>query len=159
MNDVCGPGVALSFFDDVQIGQRFRSGTCEVSAESIRAFAAQYDPQPLHLDAEAARASIFGALIASGWQTAAITMRLTLDGGPRFASGTVGLGAEVSWQRPVRAGDTLYAAIEIIEKIPSQSRADRGRIIMRIETCNQRDEVVQLLTAKVLVPRRASASA
>jgi acyl dehydratase len=150
---------ALLFFDDVQIGQRFRSGPYAVSEESIRAFAAQYDPQPLHLDAEAARASRFGALIASGWQTAAITMRLNLEGGPRFANGTVGLGAEVSWQRPVRAGDTLYATMEVIDKIPSQSRADRGRVIMRIETCNQRDEVVQLLIAKVLVPRRASPAA
>jgi acyl dehydratase len=151
-------GAAVSFFDDVQIGQRFRSGTYAVSEQSIRAFAEQYDPQPFHLDAEAARASMFGALIASGWQTAAITMRLTLEGGPRFAHGTVGLGAEVSWQRPVRAGDSLYATMEVIDKIPSQSRADRGRVIMRIETCNQRDEVVQLLTAKVLVPRRASTS-
>jgi acyl dehydratase len=159
MNDSRGQGAAVVFFDDVQIGQRFRSGTYAVSAESIRAFAQQYDPQPFHLDVEAARASMFGALIASGWQTAAITMRLTLAGGPRFAHGTVGLGAEVSWQRPVRAEDTLYATIEVIEKIASQSRPDRGRVIMRIETCNQRDEVVQLLIAKVLVPRRASTSA
>jgi acyl dehydratase len=152
------PTQAPRYFEDYVPGASFDCGSFTLDQAEIIAFAEQYDPQPFHLDAEAARASMFGALIASGWQTAAITMRLTLEGGPRFAHGTVGLGAEVSWQRPVRAGDSLYATMEVIDKIPSQSRADRGRVIMRIETCNQRDEVVQLLTAKVLVPRRASTS-
>jgi acyl dehydratase len=147
------------YFDDVRVGEHCATPSYTVTADEIRAFAAQFDPQPFHLDLEAARASMFGGLIASGWHTAAITMRLTLAGGPRFAHGTVGLGAELSWQRPVHAGDSLHATIEVIEKIPSQSKPDRGRVIMRVETRNQRGDVVQLLFAKVLVPRRAAASA
>jgi acyl dehydratase len=152
-------GPQLLYFEDVQVGQRFRSGPYTVRAEEIRAFAAQFDPQPFHLDEQAARGSLFGGLVASGWHTAAITMRLSLDAGPRFAAGTVGLGAEVTWQRPVRADDTLHVQVEVIDKVESQSKPDRGRVVMRIETRNQRGEVAQVLIPRVWVPRRAAASA
>jgi len=150
---------ARLYFDDLRVGLRFRSGSYVVSAEEIRQFAARYDPQPFHLDEAAARESPFGGLVASGWHTAAITMRLTLEGGPRLAAGTMGLGAELSWKLPVRAGDSLHAVGEIIETIASQSRSDRGRIVMRVETYNQREELVQLQIARVLVPRRAAPKA
>ena len=152
-------GGALLYFEDVQIGQAFRTASCIVTAEEIRAFAAQFDPQPFHVDADVARASMFGGLIASGWHTAAITMRLMLDGGPRFVNGSVGLGAELTWRRPVRADDRLHVVGEVIDTQPHQGRPDRGRVIMRVETRNQHDEVVQLQTARVLVPRRPQASA
>jgi acyl dehydratase len=148
---------ALLYFDDVPVGLRFTTGHHTVTAEQIRSFAEQFDPQPFHLDAEAARASVFGALIASGWHTAAITMRLTLDAGPRFAHGTVGMGAELSWLKPVCAEDTLHAIGEVTEKTPSR-KPDRGRVLMRVETRNQRGEIVQVQIARVLVPRKAQAA-
>ncbi len=148
---------SLLYFEDVQIGRPFQTAPYTVTAEEIRAFAAQFDPQPFHLDADAARSSAFGGLIASGWHTAAITMRLMLDGGPRFANGSVGLGAELSWRRPVRAEDTLHVVGEVVETQAHETRIDRGRVIMRVETRNQRGEVVQLQTARVLVPRRPRA--
>jgi len=145
------------YFEDAQVGRCFTTGAHTLTAEEIRDFAAKFDPQPFHLDAEAARTSIFGELVASGWHTAALTMRLMLDAGPHFANGTIGLGAELTWRRPVRAGDTLHVRCEIIEAVESQSRRDRGRVVMRVDTINQHGEAVQLQVARVLVPRRAPA--
>ena len=159
MTEAEGGRAAPLYFEDVRIGQRFTTVSHTISAEEIRAFAAQFDPQPFHLDPDAARTSLFGQLVASGWHTAALTMRLMLDSGPQFAAGTVGLGADLSWRRPVRAGDTLHAQVEVLETIESQSRRDRGRIVMRVETCNQNGEAVQTQIARVLVPRRAPAQA
>ncbi len=143
------------YFEDLQPGQRFAvSRTCKVEEADIKAFAAQFDPQPFHLDAQAGRATVFGGLVASGWHTAALTMRLIVDGGPPLAGGSVGLGAEVSWLKPVRPGDTLEVHGEVLETTASRSRADRGRVTMRTETRNQNGEVVQICISKLLVPRR-----
>ncbi|HXS28238.1 MAG TPA: MaoC family dehydratase [Steroidobacteraceae bacterium] len=144
------------YFDDLKVGQRFTSpASYTIDAEQIRAFAAQFDPQPFHLDESAGRATVFGGLVASGWHTAALTMRLVVQSGPPLAGGTVGLGAELSWHEPVRPGDTLHVRAEVIEAIPSRSRPDRGRVVMRTETLNQHGTVVQTCISKVLVPRRA----
>ena len=142
------------YLEDLRVGQRFETADCEVSEADIVAFAARFDPQPFHVDAGAARDSVFGGVVASGWHTAAITMRLLVESGPRLAGGTVGLGAEISWPKPVRPGDVLHVVAEIVDIEPSRSRPGRGRATMRSETRNQRDEVVQLTVAKLLVLRR-----
>ncbi len=153
-----GVGNDLLFLDDLQIGQRFTSGTHVLDEAQIKSFAAQFDPQPFHLDEEAAGASLFGGLVASGWQTAAITMRLLVTGGAPIAGGVIGAGAEISWPRPVRPGDVLQVESEIIEVTPSRSRPERGIATLRAETRNQRGEVVQVLTATLVVPRRTPPS-
>src|ERR1700736_1889797 len=135
------------YLDDLQIGQRFTSGTHVVDEEQIKAFARQFDPQPFHLDNEVARGTLFSGLAASGWHTAAITMRLLVETGLPIAGGIVGAGGELSWPKPTRPGDVLTVVSEIEEVTPSRSRPDRGTVIARSETRNQRDEVVQILKA------------
>lgn len=147
------------YFDDLEVGQRFTAASSwTVDAEQIRAFAAQFDPQPFHLEEAAGRETVFGGLVASGWHTAALTMRLIVEGGgPPLAGGTVGLGAELSWHAPVRPGDTLHVRAEVVATEASRSRPDRGRVVIRTETLNQDGQVVQTCISKVLVPRRAGA--
>jgi acyl dehydratase len=140
--------------DDLSVGQRFVSGSHTLDAAQILAFAGEFDPQPFHLDDEAARATLFGGLAASGWHTAAITMRLNAKGGLPFEGGIIGAGAEISWPRPTRPGDVLHVESEIMEITPSRSRPDRGMAVVRSETKNQRDEVVQVLVARLVLPRR-----
>jgi acyl dehydratase len=139
--------------DDLHIGQRFTSGTVEVTEEAIKAFAADYDPQPFHLDDEAAKSSLFGGLAASGWHTAALTMRLIVAMNP-FAGGVIGAGGELAWPRPTRPGDVLHVVCEVLEIVPSRSKPDRGMVTVRNDTLNQRGEVVQSFTVKLVVPRR-----
>ncbi len=159
MTNSPAPKSSRLYFDDLEIGQRFTATkTWTVDVEQIRAFAAQFDPQPFHLEEAAGRETVFGGLVASGWHTAALTMRLIVEGGPPFAGGTVGLGAELSWHGPVRPGDTLHVRAEVIESVPSRSRPDRGRIVMRTETLNQHGQLVQTCISKVLVPRRPGAA-
>jgi acyl dehydratase len=142
------------YLDDLEVGQRFTSGTHTVDEAQIKAFAQQFDPQPFHLDAEAAKDTLFGGLAASGWHTVAITMRLMVEQGLPLAGGIVGVGAELAWPQPTRPGDVLQVESEVIELTPSRSRPDRGMAIVRSLTRNQRNEVVQTLTAKLIVPRR-----
>ena len=144
------------YLDDFQVGQRFASGTHLIDAAQIKAFARQFDPQPFHLDEEAAKASLFGGLVASGWHTAAVTMRLLVGSGMPVAGGLIGMGGEMSWPRPTLPGDVLRVETEIKEVTPSRSRPDRGVVRVRSETRNQRNEVVQILDAKLFVPRRAA---
>lgn len=146
----------LLYLDDLRVGQRFTSGHHALDEAQIKGFAAQFDPQPFHLDDDAARASLFGGLAASGWHTAAITMRLLVGGGVPVAGGVVGAGGEISWPRPTRPGDILQVDSEILEVTPSRSRPERGMVTLRSETRNQRGEVVQVLTAKLVVPRRTA---
>jgi acyl dehydratase len=146
-------GKDLLYLDDLQVGQRFTSRTHRVDEAEIKAFASQFDPQPFHLDENAAKASLFSGLVASGWHTAAMTMRLLVEELP-LAGGVIGAGGELSWPRPTRPGDILRVEIEIVEIIPSRSRPDRGVVVTRVVTRNQRDEVVQILVAKLVVPRR-----
>jgi acyl dehydratase len=148
-----GRRVALCL-EDLRVGQRFVSGTHRIDEEQIRAFAEQFDPQPFHLDAEAAKETLFEGLVASGWHTAAVSMRLLVDGGLPVAGGIVGAGAEIAWPRPVRPGAVLHVESEILELRPSRSRPDRGVVTVRSETRDQLGEVVQVLVATLVVPRR-----
>jgi acyl dehydratase len=145
---------ALLYLDDLSAGMKFTKGPLTVTASEIKAFAAQFDPQPFHLEEAAADASFFGGLAASGWHTASLGMRLLVTGGPRLAGGYIGAGGELSWTRPVYAGDSLTLHGEITEVKPSRSRPDRGIVIVRCDTFNQKGEVVQKLLARLMVPRR-----
>ncbi len=144
------------YLDDLSVGQQFATGSHTLDEAQIKAFAAQFDPQPFHLDEEAAKATLFKGLIASGWHTAAITMRLLVDGGIPLAGGLIGLGGSLKWPRPARPGDILTVHGEITEVTPS--KPDRGTIAIKAETRNQRGDVVQSFTATLLVPRRTPAT-
>jgi acyl dehydratase len=142
------PGKSVAdglFLEDLRVGQRFSSGAHTVDSAQIKAFAAQFDPQPFHLDGEAAKPTLFGGLAASGWHTAAITMKLLVESGLPLSGGSIGSGGEISWPKPTRPGDTLSVVSEIEEVTPSRSRPDRGMIRVRSETRNQRGETVQVL--------------
>jgi acyl dehydratase len=143
------------YLDDLKVGQRFLSGTHALDANEIKAFARQFDPQPFHLDEETAKNTFFAGLAASGWHVAAITMKLLVVGGAPIAGGVIGAGCEIAWPNPTRPGDVLHVESEVIEITPSRSRPNRGIVALRSETRNQRGEVVQILTAKLVVPRRA----
>jgi acyl dehydratase len=143
------------YFEDFAVGQVYRSGTLSVDTPAIKSFAAQFDPQPFHLDETAAQATLFRGLAASGFHTAALTMRLLVDGGAPIAGGIVGAGLdELRWPRPVRPGDTLRTESEVLELRASRSRPE-GFVKMRTTTLNQNDEPVQVMVANLLVPRRA----
>jgi acyl dehydratase len=151
-------GEASLCLDDLHVGQRFGSGRHLIDAEQIKAFAQQFDPQPFHLDGEAAKATLFGGLVASGWHTAAITMRLLVESGLPIAGGIIGVGGDITWPNPTRPGDVLQVESEILELRPTRSHPDRGMATIRSETRNQRGEVVQVLTARLVVPRSATST-
>lgn len=143
------------FLEDLHVGDRFGSDTIEVTEESIIAFAREWDPQQFHLDPKAAEQSIFKGLSASGWHTAAMSMKLFVTGKLKLAGGSVGLGVdELRWPRPVRPGDVLGVETEILDVRASRSKPDRGIIRIRNVTTNQRGEVVQTFMAFVMVRRR-----
>ena len=143
------------YFEDFAVGQTAGSGRLKVEPERIKSFAAEFDPQPFHLDEEAARHTMFGGLAASGWHTAALTMRLLVESGLDPAGGIVGAGFdELRWPRPVRPGDELHLESEVLEVRPSKSRPEQGWIKVRTTTLNQNDEPVQILVANLVVPRR-----
>lgn len=144
------------YLDDLHVGQRFTSAAHAISAAEIEAFARQFDPQPFHTDETAARSTFFKGLAASGWHTAAITMRLNVDGGLPLAGGLIGAGGEINWPAPTRPGDTLHVESEVIELTPSRSKPDRGIALVESRTLNQHGEVVQILRAKLVVPRRGA---
>jgi acyl dehydratase len=148
------PNRPALYLEDLRVGQRFGSGSVVVDASEIKAFAGKYDPQPFHLDEEAAKGTLFGGLAASGWHTAAMTMRLLVDGGLPLAGGVIGASGEIAWPQPTRPDDVLSAESEVVEITPSRSRPDRGMVAMRCETRNQRCEVVQRFTMKLVVQRR-----
>jgi acyl dehydratase len=144
------------YLEDFQVGQTFAGATrVRVAAERTKSFAAEFDPQPFHLDENAARASVFGGLAASGWHTAAITMRLLLDSDLQPAGGILGVGIdELKWPRPVRPGDELRVESEVLEVRPSRSRPDQGLVRVRNTTLNQNGEAVQVFIGNLIVPRR-----
>lgn len=147
------------YLDDLRVGQQFTSASVTVSEDEIKAFAAQFDPQPFHLEEAAAQASLFGGLAASGWHTAALTMRLLVAGGAPIAGGVIGASGELAWPRPTRPGDVLTVQTEVLDVVPSRSRPDRGFATLRSETRNQDGQPVQIFTMKLVVPRRMAGTA
>lgn len=144
------------FLDDFIVGQRFVSGEHLIDEAQIKAFAVQFDPQPFHLDGEAAKQTLFRGLAASGWHTAAITMRLMVQGGMPVEGGLIGAGGDISWPRPTRPGDLLHVESEVLEVTPSRSKPQQGMMTVRSETRNQQGDIVQVLVVKMVVPRRVS---
>ena len=142
------------YLEDLQVGQRFVSGQYEMEEKKMKEFAAEFDPQPFHLDEEAGARSIFRGLAASGWHTAAVTMKLLVESDLALAEGIVGVGGEINWPRPTRAGDILRVECEVMEITPSRSKPMQGMAKIRNTTLNQKDEVVQVFTASVVVFRR-----
>ena len=143
------------YLEDYAVAQTFGSGRLRVDKERIKTFAAEFDPQPFHLDEEAARETIFRGLVASGWHTASMTMRLLVESEFKPAGGLVGAGfEELRWPRPVRAGDELRTESEILEVRPSKSRPEQGLIKVRTTTLNQNGEAVQVSIGNLLVPLR-----
>jgi acyl dehydratase len=148
--------MTVLYLEDFAPGQKYESGSLRVTAEEIKAFASQYDPQPFHLDEAAARDTFFGGLAASGWHTAALTMKLLVAGELRPAGGIVGAGfEEFRWPRPVRPGDELHVESEILEVRASKSRPTQGVIKVKTTTLNQDGEAVQVFVGSLVVPRRA----
>lgn len=147
-----------AFLEDMSVGQRFGSGTVLVSAEEIIRFAQEFDPQPFHLDPAAGAETLFGGLAASGWHTAALTMRLLVEGEFLPAGGLIGAGFdELAWPVPVRGGDTLHVISEILAVRRSQSRPMQGVIKVRNLTINQKGETVQRAVGNLIVKARSAA--
>lgn len=151
---------AACYFEDLHVGQRFVSRSQAMDATRMKAFASEFDPQPFHVDEVAAQDTFFNGLAASGWHTAAVTMRLLVDGGaPAAVGGIIGAGGEIVWPQPTRAGDVLTVESEVLTMRASRTKPDRGLVTLRSETKNQRGEVVQIFTAKLVVPTRPPAAA
>ncbi|MEF9384777.1 MaoC family dehydratase [Ralstonia solanacearum species complex bacterium KE056] len=146
------------YFDDFQIGQTMEMGTYAVTEDEILTFARQYDPQPFHVDPEAARRSIYGGLISSGWMTCSLMMRLMVQ---NFLSKSSSMGSpgvdEIRWLRPVYPGDSLSVSSTCLEVRPSQSKPDRGVAINRWEARNQHGELVCTLVGMGMFGRRPAA--
>lgn len=144
------------YLEDLYVGQRFESGAHHLDAEQIKCFAAEYDPQPFHLDEEAGRASMFNGLAASGWHTMALTMRMLVESIP-LADGVIGASTEVAWPKPTRPGMLLRVFTEVMEIRPSRSKPNMAIVTMRSETRDQDGEVVQVFTARMPVFKRPAA--
>lgn len=142
------------YLEDISVGQRFTSESYTVTKDDIIGFARQFDPQPFHLSEDAAKNSFFGTLVASGWHTGALTMKLIVASVP-FSGGVIGAGGELSWLKPVRPGDTLHVESEVLALAPSKSKPGRALVTVRSLTINQRGETVQTLTAKLLAFSRS----
>jgi acyl dehydratase len=145
------------YFEDFYSGQKFSTQNTLVTEAEIKEFAQKFDPQPFHLDDDYAGTTLFGGLAASGWHTAAITMRLDVTSGPPIAGGIIGGGGEINWPTPTRPGDVLHVESEVIEVTPSRSRPERGMIVLRSETVNQDGKIVQLSIMKLIVFRHEAA--
>jgi acyl dehydratase len=141
------------YLDDLRVGQRFTTREYALDAEGIVEFARRWDPQPFHTDPDVAEGTFFGGLVASGWHTAAITMRLLVQDLP-VAGGLIGAGGEISWPAPTRAGAVLHCECEVLEVRPSRSRPDRGIAVVRIETVDRDGAAAQVFTVSMVVPRR-----
>lgn len=147
--------MGVHYLEDFAAGQKYVTDSLRVTPEDIKAFARQFDPQPFHVDDEAAAKSFFGGLAASGWHTAAITMKLLVAGELNPAGGIIGAGfEEFRWPKPVRPGDVLHVESEILEVRPSKSRPTQGLIKVRTTTFNQDGEAVQVFVGSLVVPRR-----
>ncbi|WP_218000963.1 MaoC family dehydratase, partial [Nocardia aobensis] len=151
-----GMFMTLYYLDDFVPGQRFAGNSrIRIEADRVKAFASEFDPQPFHLDESVAGASIFRGLAASGWHTAAVTMRLLVDSEFKPAGGIVGAGFdELRWPLPVRPGDELHVESEVLEVRSSKSRPEQGLVKVRTNTLNQNQEIVQITVGNLVVPRR-----
>jgi len=148
----------IRYLEDFEPGQKFRSKQLSVEATRIKSFAAEFDPQPFHLNEDSARETFFKGLAASGWHTAAMTMRLLVDSELKPAGGIIGTGFdEMRWLHPVRPGDTLHVESEVLDVRPSKSRP-HGVIKVRTTTLNQNGEPVQLFVGNLIVLRRSTSS-
>ena len=141
------------YLDDLYVGQRFASDPHVLDADQIKAFATQFDPQPFHLDEEAAERSLFKGLAASGWHTAALTMRMLVDSVP-LADGLIGAELQLAWPKPTRPGMTLQLFSEVIAIVPSRSKPNMAIVTMRNETRDQDGEMLQVFTVKMPVFKR-----
>jgi acyl dehydratase len=152
--------MAVCYLDDLVPGQRFAGLTCmRIEDARLRAFASEFDPQPFHLDDAAAEDSAFRGLAASGWHTAAVTMRLLVDSAFKPAGGIVGAGCEaLRWLHPVRPGDELRVDSEVLEVRASTSRPEQGLVKLRTTTLNQDGQIVQVFVGTLVVPCRPSAA-
>ena len=151
--------MTMHYLEDFKVGQKYATGTIRVTSDEIKAFAAQFDPQPYHMDDEAAKKSFFGGLAASGWHTAALTMRLIVGGELQPVGGIIGAGFdEFRWTLPVRPGDTLHAESEILEVRESKSRPTQGLVKVRTTTYNQDNDPVQVYVVNMVVQRRSAAT-
>jgi acyl dehydratase len=139
------------YLEHLYIGQQFTSGQHYMDEARIKEFAREFDPQPFHLDEAAAKASVFGGLAASGWHTAAVAMRLLVDGGLPLGNGIIGLGGDLEWPKPTHPGDTLHVESEILEIVPSRSKPNQAIVKVRSTTLNQHGEPVHSFTSKCLV--------
>ena len=147
----------MLYFENLKVGDKFRTPEHTVTEEEIIAFGRQFDPQAFHTDAEAAKTTLFGRLVASGWHTAAITMRLMVLGEMHLDGGVIGQGVEtLRWPRPVLPGDRLRVEMEVAELNPQPSRTGRGKVKLHSRTLNQEGKVVQDMTANLLIARRPS---
>jgi acyl dehydratase len=144
----------VHYFEDLQAGQKFSSSSLTITADDIVTFAKEFDPQPFHLDEASARDTFFNGLAASGWHTAALTMRLCISSDFQPAGGIMGLGGELQWLRPVRPGDELHVECEVLVTRLSRSRPKHGIVKVRITTRNQRGDAVQTFTPTLFVDRR-----
>ena len=146
------------YFEDFSVGRVFDSGTRQLSEQDILGFAREYDPQYFHTDPEAAKQSIFGGLIASGWQTVGVCMRLMCD---TYLLETSTLGSpgvdEVRWVKPVYPGDTLRMRATVIAAKPSSSKPDRGMATMRWDVFNQKNELVMHMQGMLMMKQRPAA--
>ena len=147
------PPTQRLYLEDLYVGRRFASEPHRLDAGQIKRFAAEYDPQPFHLDEEAAKDSLFGGLAASGWHTAALTMRLLVDSVP-LADGLIGAELQLAWPRPTRPGMTLQLFSEVVEIQPSRSKPNMAIVTMRNETRDQDGAVLQVFTVKMPVFKR-----
>jgi len=142
------------YFDDFTVGQRFGSPRLVMDGDAIKRFAAEFDPQPFHLNEQAAQETIFRGLVASGWHTAALTHKLLVASEFKPAGGIIGASLEIQWPRPARPGDELHVETEVLEVRPSKSRPEQGIVKIRVTTFNQREEVLQTYVGNLVVRRR-----
>lgn len=144
------------YLEDFTVGDVIKGSSMKIDAAMIKEFAGKYDPQPFHLDEETAKDTFFGGLAASGWHTAALTMRLIVDSGVSIAGGVIGAGGTINRPKALRPGETIRLESEILEVRPSKSRPDRGMVKVRFTTFDSAGDVVQVLVADLVAPRRAA---
>jgi acyl dehydratase len=149
----------MLYLEDLAAGQSFRTATpIELTAADVLGFGAAFDPQPFHTDPQAAEDSFFQGLAASGWHTAAVTMRLLVTQGPALAGGIIGAGVEeLKWPRATRPGDALSLEIKVLEVREMRTKPDLGLVRVKVTTLNQRGEIAQVMVANLVVPKRPTA--